>query len=77
MRVAEINLGRCENGHHFLGPQCPFCSGGVQVSLEYRDGDCIDCGVLCPGYAYGCASPHPLEREQLGRSGRFMLQLVQ
>ena len=56
----------CPNNHYFLANklstlQCPFC-GELSVStIEYQDGDCVECGQLCPAYAYGCNSPNPIK----------------
>ena len=51
----------CEEGHHwFKEDSCPFCGKDVKDTVEYREGDCIKCGCLCPNYAYGCTSPEPL-----------------
>lgn len=53
---------RCKNGHHFLqGSICPYCGEQYQDTVECREGDCIKCGLLCPGYAYGCTSPKPID----------------
>lgn len=52
----------CSNGHHSLDNNlCPFCGKKPIKTVEYRDGDCIDCGNLCPSYAYGCNTPYPLK----------------
>jgi len=46
---------------------CPRCGAAVAERLEYRDGDCIACGgeVLCPGHAYGCDTPDPIDLAEL------------
>lgn len=54
-------IRKCANQHYFLKTVCPHCGGPPMDTIERRDGDCIDCGQLCPGYAYGCTSPFPLE----------------
>lgn len=54
----------CPNDHHSLDKDhCPFCGLEAVKEMEYRDGDCIDCGNLCPGYAYACNTPYPLQVE--------------
>jgi len=56
----------CENKHYFVNSEkCPICGLDSTSSVEYREGDCIDCGQLCPGYAYGCTSPSPLVLEDI------------
>jgi len=57
---------KCKNGHFFLDASiCTYCGEQHQDAVEYREGDCIKCGLLCPGYAYGCASPKPIEPNSL------------
>jgi hypothetical protein len=58
-----INI--CGEGHHFIGGQCPLCHSWPMASVPYRDGDCIDCGNLCAGFAYACTEPHPIENREL------------
>lgn len=58
----KITIYMCSNEHHFLSDkECPFCSEKPIKEIEYREGDCIHCGLLCPEYAYGCANPKPIK----------------
>jgi len=58
----RIRIYICSNGHHFLSDkECPFCSEKPINNIEYREGDCIHCGQLCPGYAYCCDDPKPIK----------------
>jgi len=52
-------IARCVNGHHWVRSRedCPFCGSSVLETFEHREGDCVSCGVLCPGFALGCDSP--------------------
>ncbi len=56
----------CPNNHYFYAlkkeriTKCPFCNEESVKIVEYRVGDCIACGHLCPEYAYGCTDPNPL-----------------
>jgi hypothetical protein len=60
--MEEMIIYICSNGHHFLSnSECPFCSAEPVREVEYREGDCIQCGQLCPVYAYGCSNPAPLD----------------
>lgn len=54
---------RCPNGHYFVETsQCPHCGAEACDAFELREGDCVYCGELCPGYAYGCTLPTPLSK---------------
>ena len=56
----------CSQNHHWLGNNvCPFCGEKSIKTFNYQQGDCIKCGNLCPGYAYGCTSPEPIEIQQI------------
>lgn len=60
----ELFISKCKNGHYFINKEkCALCGEGTMESVPYRDGDCIDCGQLCPGHAYGCNEPLPLRPE--------------
>lgn len=50
---------RCTAGHFFLSETCPFCGQSKVQEIEYRSGDCIRCGNLCPEHAYGCNENEP------------------
>ena len=53
---------KCKNGHYFLNVSiCPYCGEQYRETVNYREGDCIKCGQLCPGYAYGCISPKAID----------------
>ncbi len=56
-------IGQCIKGHFFirLGDTCPLCNSKTLKTLPYCEGDCIACGLLYPGNAYGCCSPDPIE----------------
>jgi ribosomal protein L37AE/L43A len=55
----------CENQHHFINNDvCPYCNHKYIRKYEYMLGDCIKCGNFCPGYAYGCTKPEPLEQSE-------------
>lgn len=55
-------IKECENHHHFINQDyCPICNGSPQNTIKYREGDCINCGQLCPIYAYACTDPKPIE----------------
>jgi hypothetical protein len=61
--IEALRIKECDNGHFFVGAirECPVC--GISViarTIPYMAGDCVACGVLCPGYAYGCTSPSPI-----------------
>lgn len=58
-------IRRCSGGHFFIGKSCPFCKRAAIANIPYQAGDCIDCGALCPGYAYGCTQPNPLSPVEL------------
>ncbi len=57
----------CSNNHYFYvskndeNTACPFCNEKSIRMVEYRAGDCIACGNLCPEYAYGCTDSKPLK----------------
>lgn len=58
----KIEIKICTNGHHWiLEETCPFCENKSIKTIEYRNGDCIKCGALCPHHAYGCMSPEPIK----------------
>lgn len=57
----KIIIYSCSDNHHWTGEDfCPFCGKPSIKTFDFQDGDCIKCGNLCPGYAYGCTSPEPL-----------------
>lgn len=62
----NTSIGLCNNGHYFLlnKLKCPFCQSSSITRIPYRDGDCLLCGgdgVMCPGFAYGCTTPSPID----------------
>ncbi|MFA4973009.1 MAG: hypothetical protein WC683_10365 [bacterium] len=59
------SIGRCELGHWFIGAVCSICLSPAVGVVESRPGDCIDCGCLCPEYAYGCTQPHPIVDDEV------------
>ena len=62
----KILIFACKNDHYFIKTdKCPFCGEKRIKTYDYREGDCIDCGQLCPGYAYGCTEPNPLDKEDM------------
>ena len=55
-------IHRCKNGHHYINKEiCPYCDEASQNTFEYRQGDCIHCGQLCPEYAYACNDFKPIK----------------
>ena len=55
----------CQKNHHWIDDTiCPFCGLEPIEELPFQSGDCIKCGSLCPGYAYGCTSPEPIQNER-------------
>lgn len=51
----------CENEHHFINSkECCFCGMPISKKILFREGDCIDCGQLCPAFGYGCSNSIPL-----------------
>lgn len=66
----EGMIKKCENSHFFVGKECPHChSAVVAKAVEHREGDCIDCGNLCPGNAPGCAGGYfPASAIELARA---------
>lgn len=51
----------CISGHYYSEDgMCPHCGKVAVRNVEYRNGDCCFCGVLCPGHAYGCDDPQPI-----------------
>lgn len=62
MENQAVSIFGCANGHYFLEiDRCPFCGDQPSRVVEYRSGDCISCGQLCPEFAYGCDHPRPLD----------------
>lgn len=55
-----LKIFKCSNGHYFKTDVCPYCGGAIEKEYEQREGDCIDCGQLCPAEAYCCNSPVPI-----------------
>ena len=53
-------LHLCKEGHFFIESVCPWCGQAPSKEEEYREGDCVACGFLCPGSAYGCDGPRPI-----------------
>jgi len=52
----------CQNNHYFFGDiKCPICGKVSEKSVEYREGDCVFCGKLCPEHAYACTEPSPID----------------
>jgi hypothetical protein len=69
----QISIALCKNGHYFLKMQgkCPFCESPSIKEIPYREGDCIFCGwdgLMCPGHAYGCNTPTPINSLELNQS---------
>ena len=63
--MKKIFISKCKNGHYFFGKSyCPFCKEPEKEQVEYHEGDCIDCGMLCSGYAYACTQPNPINLEK-------------
>jgi hypothetical protein len=60
-------IAKGPDGHFFLRytEYCPYCGQKEVETYPYREGDCVSCGCLCPGFAYGCTSPDPITSEQL------------
>lgn len=56
-----IKINVCSEKHYFLGESCPFCGKSIIENVEYREGDCIACGQLCPEFAYGCDNPSQIK----------------
>ena len=66
--TAHAEISRCSNGHYFLGSQrdvCPHCGASAVASYEYRSGDCVACGALCPDGAYCCDTPQPVASNEI------------
>ena len=60
------NIKKCAKMHFWIkGEKCPFCGGVCVEQVEYRSGDCISCGQLCPESGYCCTDPAPLFEEEL------------
>lgn len=59
--VQAATISKCPNGHYFITAKCHICGSKAVEFYERRQGDCVDCGALCPGYAYACTSPMPIE----------------
>ena len=58
-------INKCKNGHFFINNKyCPICKEPKKEQIDYNVGDCVDCGMLCPGYAYGCNQPNPIPSEE-------------
>ena len=55
-----LKIFKCRNGHYFKTNICPYCGGAIEKVFEQKDGDCINCGQLCPEEAYCCNNPVPL-----------------
>ena len=61
--TSKNSIYECKNGHFFLKETCPFCESPPINFHEYRKGDCIFCGCLCPEFGYCCTDPFPLTEE--------------
>ena len=61
MSKEEKKIYECPNKHFFVSKTCPFCDSKPVKEHEYRPGDCVSCGNLCPENAYGCNEPCPIE----------------
>ena len=58
------SINKCVNLHFWLkGEKCPFCGEPASEQVEYRSGDCIACGQLCPDSGYCCTDPAPVIEE--------------
>jgi hypothetical protein len=57
---APAAFRKCRNGHYSFQDTCRVCGEAAECVVEWREGDCIACGFLCPSYAYGCDSSVPL-----------------
>jgi hypothetical protein len=46
----------CINGHYFDSNEllCPHCSYPINKKIDLLEKSCIECGQLCPPFAYGC-----------------------
>jgi hypothetical protein len=74
--VGQNIIARCAKGHFFVRNRkdCPLCQSPIQETFEYRQGDCVACGLLCPGYALGCSSPSPIDAEEVDEAERFIAE---
>jgi LITAF-like zinc ribbon domain len=66
-------IAKCFNGHYFvyIADRCPFCDATVETTVEYRDGDCVSCGALCPVFALSCNSPSLITWDELMMADRY------
>ena len=60
-------IARCASGHYWVrsSEDCPFCGAPAQETFDYREGDCVQCGELCQGFALGCDSPSQIAADEV------------
>lgn len=60
----DKSIKKCANMHFWIkGEMCPVCGTMFVELVEYRNGDCIACGQLCPDGGYCCTDPAPIIEE--------------
>ena len=68
---ANPRISRCKNGHYFFDlTECHHCGGKSIADVEYREGDCVDCGALCQRSIYACNSPNPIVVKEVDKPER-------
>jgi hypothetical protein len=66
--MSQVSIWRCANKHYSLQGStriCRICGAPIVEEVEYRDGDCVACSALCPGYAYACDESSPISEDEL------------